>query len=892
MVQTEECGSAGSERAPARKSAANIKLVKKSPDRISGDTSPILPTSSAQNPEHCGKSGKGGGTPIEHVSNAAFIAALFGSLPEAARPIISAKAGDPGEGAWFAQDARNVATVCKADLNTYVNCASVRPAADGSVTAKKKDAAAYHLVLLDDVGTKGIDLPVDLVPTWRLETSPGNFQVGYRLTTPEADPNVVEEAQRAFAASGHCDKNSFGMTRWCRLPVGINGKPKYRKAEGTPFRCRLAEWNPEVSYELGELVAKLAPRWSKPASRLRSLALRSTSLRQSFAGISGDVFTPASEENPVVTALKNAGLYKTELTGHKHDITCPWVDEHSGGDNGACFFEPSAEHPFGGFKCHHTHGDRYKLKDLLEHFELTRSDLRNRPRIRILDGELQAMVDAAQFVLSQTGEYFQSGGHIVRIGIDPMTGGVGLVPQTDADLTLVLSRLVEWERPDKNGAGKWQRANPHPNVIRLLLQMQTYEHLPTLKGIARQPMLGSDDRLVTVSGYDEPSQLYCAFDGDAFGRPEPTLANAQEALKRLRHLLREFRFATPRDEATAVAALMTAVLRPSLGRAPAFHIRAPAPGSGKSLLSDVIARFAGRGHPAKVSYPRTEVEATKVLLAALLEAPAVIDFDDMAIDWQAWGAVNRLLTSPTMTDRILGVSKMATVSTDVLVLGSGNNTGPVGDLCRRVVVIDLDTGDESPVTIRYEGDPLAEVEAKREEYVADVLLIVEAWLAAGRPCAELSPIATYGGRWSDFCRQTLVWLGLEDPAAGLIEQLREDPDRAVLGRLLTAWHEHIGEKPVTLRALLDAAEGTLIEALEDLPCVDGGPINRGKLGYYLKRNAGRPVDGLRLEKAECRERNAWRVVATMAGKGANGQPPPFPPLPPSADHGGRPDVFD
>lgn len=362
------------------------------------------------------------------------------------------------------------------------------------------------------------------------------------------------------------------------------------------------------------------------------------------------------------------------------------------------------------------------------------------------------------------------------------------------------------------------------------------------------------------------------------------------------HLLREFHFATPRDKATALAAIFTAVLRPCLGRAPAFHMRAPSPGSGKSLLCDVIARFAGPGDPAKVSYPRSDDEATKVILATLLQAPAVLDFDDMTIDWRPFGAINRLLTSATMTDRILGSSKMAMVSTDTLVLGLGNNTGPTGDLARRVVVVDLDARSESPATLRYDGDPLRDVEANREALVADVLLIVEAWIAADMPKADLSPIATYGGRWSEYCRQPLVWLGLDDPAGGLIEQLKTDPESASLGRLLRAWNDQLGSKPHTLRALVDNAEGDLLEAIEDLPFAEGGPLNRSRFGHYLRRNAGRPVNGLKLEKADSRERNAWRVAVVngpaLAPDSAT-LSPPSPPLPASAgpDPRGR-DAFD
>lgn len=161
--------------------------------------------------------------------------------------------------------------------------------------------------------------------------------------------------------------------------------------------------------------------------------------------ISSEVFRPAKPENPVVTTLKEAGLYKAETAPGRHEITCPWVEEHTDQiDDGACFFEPSLGFPLGGFKCHHSHGDRYRLGTLLERLGLARSDLHNKPRIRIIEGELQALVDAAQVILAGTGEFFQSGGVIVKVAVDAVTGAASLKPQMDADLTLALSSAAEW----------------------------------------------------------------------------------------------------------------------------------------------------------------------------------------------------------------------------------------------------------------------------------------------------------------------------------------------------------------------------------------------------------------------------------------------------------------
>ncbi|WP_338501547.1 DNA-primase RepB domain-containing protein [Sphingomonas kaistensis] len=840
---------------------------------------PIKSTSLPDAPAHGGEEGKGGEPAVPAVSNAAFLKVIFSEVSREATPLLCEKLGSPDQGAWPPVPYDGSDEPLDVSANTYFNCASFRSNNDARWSATESQAEAYHCLVLDDVGTKAsFDALPNIEPTYVLETSASNYQVGYRLRTPCSDFEAVKAAQKRIFGSGAGDKGAGGIVRWARLPNGTNGKEKHRMADGAPFGCKLRTWNPDAAYSLDELLEAFA------CSGRTQEASSETSEQDASAPvhptISAEVFRPSLPENPVVTALKERDLYKHEVSPGRHEVTCPWVDEHTDGiDTGACFFEPSAARPSGGFKCHHSHGDRRRLGALLENLDLDRRAVHNRPRIRVVEGELQGMVDAAQVVLAATGEFFQSGGVIKRIVRDAK-GQVAAVPQNDADLTLALSGAADWERFDQKGeSGKWRRCNPSPNCIRLLVQAQSYRFLPELRTIARQPLLGEEGRFIEATGYDSCSQIFCAFDPSKFSRPEPTEGNARAALATLRHLLREFRFASPQDEAAALSAIFTAVLRATLGRAPGFHIKAPAPGSGKSYLADVIARFASPGPAAKTSYPRTEDEATKMILASLIDAPAVLDFDDMSTDWRPFGAINRLLTSPTMTDRLLGTSKMARVSTDVLVLGSGNNTGPTGDLCRRVLVIHLDTGSETPATMRYEGDPLGEVEANREKYVACVLTIVEAYQSAGRPGAPLRAIATYNGLWTEYCRRPLTWLGLDDPASGLFEQLRDDPDTAALGRLLTLWFSQFGDRTMTLRALISDADAGLDEALEELPCSTSGSINKTSLGRYLGKNAGRPVGEFRLHRADCSERRGWKVTRKPATP--TDVSTPLPPLPPS-----------
>ena len=71
----------------------------------------------------------------------------------------------------------------------------------------------------------------------------------------------------------------------------------------------------------------------------------------------------------------------------------------------------------------------------------------------------------------------------------------------------------------------------------------------------------------------------------------------------------------------------------------------------------------------------------------------------------------------------------------------------------------------------------------------------------GETKTECRPIASYT-KWSDYCRQPLLWLGLPDPAQSIFEACHDDPDRESLGELLRAWYERYGCKPTAVKEVI------------------------------------------------------------------------------------------
>jgi hypothetical protein len=280
---------------------------------------------------------------------------------------------------------------------------------------------------------------------------------------------------------------------------------------------------------------------------------------------------------------------------------------------------------------------------------------------------------------------------------------------------------------------------------------QDRQHLQELNGLARQPYFGANGKLVVETGYNQGSGTYASFEPAAYPLAKPTREHAQACLDYLNVLIDEFEFEGEADRSAALCALFTAATRPSLAVAPAFNITATNSGSGKSYLAEVISLFAGPDDPYRVSYPSGADEAGKLIVTVLIEKPAVVLFDDMQGNWKPFGPINRMLTSPTTTERLLGTNRSATVPTKALFFGTGNNIEPERDLRRRVVTIRLAPRAETPTLRSFEHDPMATIRKHRAQAVARVLSIISAFRAVDEPVLEATPIGTYD-EWSRLCR--------------------------------------------------------------------------------------------------------------------------------------------
>lgn len=801
------------------------------------------------------------------IGNDEFLRAVFREDLADACPVVVSFDGNPASAVpslWFGKPWRSepaASTNLLASANNYFSLAVFQPDEAGQFRRQKARFQALHAVMLDDVGTKVRLERLTLAPTWLLETSPGNFQAGYSLDQPLADGALADRLMNAIVAAGLCDPGANGpRSRLARLPEAVNGK------HTPPFRCRMVEWSPERRYSVDGLVDGLQLELSA-SGRPKRQSSRGAKLGPSD---NDSVWLPRPQQNGVLTALRDRGLYKAPLGDGKHDLTCPWVREHTGElSGGSAYFEPDDNWPIGGFKCLHGHCAERHIRDLLRFLDVEVNAARMKPTIRVAAGEIHRVADAAERELANSGRHYQRGGLIVTVVTDPGTRETRVQDISQPALVRALSGAATWEKFDAR-SDDWTRTDPPARHTAVLFDSTSYHHLPVLNGLTRQPYMRPDDSLMTAPGYDVSTGTFGVFDAREFSIPDrPTRAQAEAALTLLTSLLKEFSFARDTDQAAALAAMLTAAVRPGLAHAPMIHVRAHMVGSGKSYLCELITAFATPQRGTPTTFPGDDEECRKLLLAELLRAPAVIEFDNLTGDLVAHKSLCTVLTSEHMSGRILGVSKTATVRTRALFLSSGNNVGPVKDMTRRCITVHLDPGCEVPAARSFTRPELVrDVLRERGRYVSAALTIMRAWVVAGRPKTACKSLAGYGN-WSDLCRQPLLWLGLADPTESVFEAMTEDPDRETLGRLLGAWQSAFGKAPAMVREAVKRAStlhdehGELREVLHDI-AEERGEINRRRLGWWIKRQVGRIVGGLRFVRANgSRSAEAWQVESVL-----------------------------
>lgn len=251
---------------------------------------------------------------------------------------------------------------CSTDSQYYFCTMSVHPDEEGKIRRQDKNFEALHVIVLDDVGTKA--QPNSVIPSYVIESSPGNFQWGYILEHPITDYVEANRIMRSIALNGKLsDKATNSCNRVVRLPLGINGKEGDKKLH----KVRLVTYEPDRRFD----PYKLLVEWDVSLDDARRLP---SHIKTELAdGVSSEealdtdvLYNWLVQEGRVYSSISPSGFVK---------VDCPRASEHS-------VMSYAGYSPLGYgdnpgrrvFKCFHSHESGGGAPDTAEYLEWTKQE--------------------------------------------------------------------------------------------------------------------------------------------------------------------------------------------------------------------------------------------------------------------------------------------------------------------------------------------------------------------------------------------------------------------------------------------------------------------------------------------------------------------------------------
>lgn len=630
-----------------------------------------------------------------------------------------------------------------------------------------------------------------LAPTFIVDSGNG-LQLLWRLGTPVAVDSAetiadIEARNRALAQAFGADPSTRNIDRVLRLPGTTNLPNKTKRAAGrVACPAALVAYNGAAVHDLSAFPAAQADKPkakerpaaatdSKPTKRRLPAALKQ------MLNVTGDKPRGYASRSDLLWAFLGHAL---RLGYDEHDIITAVLDPAY---QGCSIYEHVADND----------GEDYLRRQIEKSInDPGTTDETRKQIIRVQGGSLHSDWRSTERALMNSGcPVYVRGGALVqplwRWERASIESDRGTLIATFSKLNLARLRDIvghhaaAFQKFDTK-QNRWKPVDPPRDVIETLLEAGHWG-FPSVVGIVNSPTMRPDGSLLTEPGYDAATQLWYKPAGDITlpDMPDqPTEAQARDSLQLLRDLLKGFPFVDEVDEAVAIAAIMTCVLRGAFDTSPLFFINAPEAGTGKSYLVNVISNIAtGRDASALFSTPNAE-EMDKRLSAAAIEARPILNLNNLTEDLES-ALLCQMITESTIDIRPFGKNDQ-TISCDcrgMTIFANGNGIRIVGDLVRRTVTCRINAEMESPEDRTFAFDPIDRVKADRGKYLSAVFTIARAYMKAGNPEVAAVNVAGFA-RWARFVQRPLVWLGAGDPFASKASAKALNPDREALAERL------------------------------------------------------------------------------------------------------------
>jgi hypothetical protein len=358
-----------------------------------------------------------------------------------------------------------------------------------------------------------------------------------------------------------------------------------------------------------------------------------------------------------------------------------------------------------------------------------------------------------------------------------------------------------------------------------------------LKGICRYPLINKNGKIKFTTGFDKETGLFIynnsnfSFD-DLSNRTFISKEELVSAKKILFELLSDFPFKSTSDLTNYFGLILVIICRSFFdGLIPMHLIKAPTPGIGKTLLSEIPYLILTGEKPTITSMPENESEMRKTIFAALMSAVEFLLFDNAKTKISS-GVLAATLTSGKYGSRILSKSQFKDYNVRFPIILTGNNPDIDKELSRRIVPIELITTMENPTlrkNFKYH-DIRNQIIENRYDYLKAFLTIIKFWFLSGKKECLDKRIGSFEGfsRLIGGILETSEFPGFLDNYEGFINS--SDDENKSWKNFVYKWYEKHEEKHVKAQDLTDIAIKTFI--------IDKNGSPTKQLAKLLSKNKG------------------------------------------------------
>lgn len=418
--------------------------------------------------------------------------------------------------------------------------------------------------------------------------------------------------------------------------------------------------------------------------------------------------------------------------------------------------------------------------------------------LRVVTGEAwSALVEA------NTGEpfMFRQGGALVRVEVTDDGKPIFRELSTSV-IRHEMARAAVWWGMRGPKAEKVRKVVVPPEVVCQDVLATPSPPLPEVIRIAECPVFGPDWSLRMTSGYHASARAYCSIPKDVEIPPVPTAPTTDDVTRAkaliLEELLGDFPFAAPSDRANAVALFILPFVRDAIAGPTPLHVaESPTMGTGKGLLVDSLLRpSCGRGVTV-MAQCRDGDEWRKRITASLRAGHAAVQIDNVTLPLDS-GELAMALTIPYWSDRLLGSSQTVSYPVRCAWAMTANNPILSTEMARRSIRIRLDSKTDRP----WEREEFRHkelsgwVDDQRGELIWSGLVMVQAWINAGRPGFSGKMLGSFEA-WSRVIGGILEHLRIGGFLGNLSEFYEQaDTEGMAWRNFVDAWWDRFGMEQV------------------------------------------------------------------------------------------------